>query len=68
MKKNFKHKVAQTCGLMMEAEIFLVESQLVRRLLCGIKVDVFLFFLGLSFFFIHTDPKTTKDHEREQKI
>lgn len=52
---------------MMEAEIFLVESQLVRCLACGIKSDVFLLF-GSFLFFIHTDPKTTKITKGNKKF
>lgn len=50
-----------------EAEIFLVESQLVRCLLCGIKVDVFLLF-GSFLFFIHTDQKPQKITKGNKKI
>lgn len=62
-EKNFKHKVAQICGLMMEAEIFLVESQLVRRLLCGIKSDVFLLFWVFPF----SSYIRIKNHKRSRK-
>lgn len=44
---------------MMEAEIFLVESQLVSCLLCGIKSDVFLAFWVFPFS-SYIGSKTTK--------
>lgn len=48
---------------MMEAEIFLVESQLVRRLLCGIKSDVFLLFWVFPF----SSYIRIKNHKRSRK-